>query len=84
MFGELERHGLQRMKFNAFTSRTDGTSMLNGFMRYQTFLLISQFLFNNEEYLKKFVRATTIKKSLISGYNSFPMLQNFINRHFEV
>ena len=72
------------MKFNAFTSRIDGTSILNGFMTSQTFLLISQFLFNNEEYLKTFVRATAIKKSLISGYNSFPILQNFINRHFEV
>ena len=68
MFGELERHGLERMKFNAFkvrdefTSRIDGAPMLNGFMRSQTFLLISQFLLNNEEYLKTFVRATTIKK----------------------
>lgn len=52
MFGELERHGLERLKFNAFkirdefTSRIDGAPMLNGLMRSQTFLLISQFLLN--------------------------------------
>ena len=52
MFGELERHGLERLKFNAFkirdefSSRIDGAPMLNGLMRSQTFLLISQFLLN--------------------------------------
>ena len=52
MFGELERHGLERLKFNAFkirdefTSRIDGAPMLNGLVRSQTFLLISQFLLN--------------------------------------
>ena len=52
MLGELERHGLERLKFNAFkirdefTSRIDGAPMLNGLMRSQTFLLISQFLLN--------------------------------------
>ena len=45
-FGELQRHGLERMKFSAFkvcherTSRIDAAPMLNGFMRSQTFLLI--------------------------------------------
>ena len=67
-FGELQRHGLERMKFSAFkvchdrTSRIDAAPMLNGFMRSQTFLLIWQSLFNNEEYLKTFLSATTIKK----------------------
>ena len=67
-FGELEGHGLERMKFNAFkvcdelTSWIDGAPMLNGFMTCQTSLLKLQLFFNNKEYLITFVTATLIKK----------------------
>ena len=30
MFGELERHGLERMKFNAFKVRDEFTSRIDG------------------------------------------------------
>ena len=31
-----------------------------------------------------FITATPAKRLLIPGYNYFPMLHSFINRHFEV
>ena len=87
---ELERHELERMKFNAFkvcdelTSRMDGAPKLNGFIKSQTSLPKSDLFFNNEEYLKMFTTATPAKELLIPGYNYFSILQNFINRHFEI
>ena len=80
----------KQMKFNAFkvydelSSRIDSAPTLNGFMKSQTSLAKSELFFNNEEYLKTFIIATPAKKLLIPGYNYFSMLQNFINRHFEV
>ena len=52
-FEELERHELERMKFNAFkvfdelTSRLDGAPMLNRFMKSQTSLLKERRVFEN-------------------------------------
>ena len=65
-------------------SRMDGAQSLSGFMKSQTSLPKSEQFFNKEENLKIFITATPAKKLLVLGYNYFPLLQNFISKHFDV
>ena len=79
-----EIHCFQNVQWTHHGYGMDMAPMLNGFIKSQTSLPKSDLFFNNEEYLKMFITATPAKELLIPGYNYFSMLQNFINRHFEI
>lgn len=87
---ELESSELDRMKYNAFKVcdelrfHIEGAPASGGFMKAYTSQTNEYFYFNNHQHLKKYLAASENAKIALPGSHYFKMVQDFIEKHFDI
>ena len=86
----IEKHELNRMKYNAFevcnelTTRIDGAVMPDGFMKAYTSYEKEDLFFNNHQYIKDFISSSLTTRKNTPGAHYFTDVTNFLENHIDI